>query len=97
NAIGISTGKAYLDNMNLSVEDDGLAIALGGLSKGVTPAKLMESYSSLATNGNMVESHSIERIVQNGQTLFKANPEMKEVFTHQVAWNMTEMLEETVV
>ncbi len=96
NEIGISTGKAYLDNMNLSVEDDGLAIALGGLSKGVTPAKLMESYSSFATNGNMVESHSIERIVQNGQTLFKANPEMKEVFTPQVAWNMTEMLEETV-
>ncbi|WP_052360714.1 transglycosylase domain-containing protein [Oceanobacillus manasiensis] len=95
--LGISYAKEYLEKLNLSIEDDGLAIALGGLTEGITPLNLMGSYSAFSRNGKMVDSHTIERIYDsNDELLFQADTVEKEVFTEQVAWDMTEILLETV-
>ncbi|GAB3790110.1 transglycosylase domain-containing protein [Virgibacillus kimchii] len=95
--IGIPYAKNYLQKMDIMLEDDGLAIALGGLSEGITPKQLMESYAGFSKYGEVIDSYTIERIYSKDQELlFQANPKTKEVFTPQVAWNMTEILMETV-
>lgn len=95
--IGIPYAKKFLHEMNITLEDDGLAIALGGLSEGITPQQLMESYSGFSKHGEVIDSYTIERIYnKEDELLFQANPKTKEVFTPQVAWNMTEILMETV-
>ncbi len=95
--LGVSYSKEYLQKLNLSIEDDGLAIALGGLAEGITPLDLLDSYSAFSRSGKMVDSHTIERIYNSDdELLFQAETEETEVFTEQVAWDMTEMLLETV-
>lgn len=97
NEIGIVNSKKYLKKLHLPIKDEGLAIALGGLSTGVTPAALMEGYTSFAQQGNVVKAHSIHQIMdQQGHKLFQAKLETEKVFSPQVAWNMTEMLQQTV-
>jgi penicillin-binding protein 2A len=97
NQIGIPYAKNYLQKMNIELEDDGLAIALGGLTEGISPQKLMESYASFSRYGEIIDSYTIERIYdKENNLLFQAQPKTAEVFTPQVAWNMTEILMETV-
>ncbi|WP_077325003.1 transglycosylase domain-containing protein [Virgibacillus siamensis] len=95
--IGISYAKDYLEKMHLNIKDDGLAIALGGLSKGLTPLQMAESFRAFASGGKVIESTSINRIYNREQeVIFKANPKENKVFSPQVAWNMTEMLTQVV-
>jgi penicillin-binding protein 2A len=95
--IGIPYAKNYLQKMNIPLEDDGLAIALGGLTEGITPQQLVESYAGFSKFGEVVDSYTIERIYnKDDELLFQANPKTTEVFTPQVAWNMTEILMEAV-
>ncbi|WP_370642464.1 transglycosylase domain-containing protein [Virgibacillus salidurans] len=95
--IGVDYSKDYLEQMGINFEDDGLSIALGGLSEGLTPIDLMESYGTFARNGSMVESFTIDRIYNRDEEMIvESNPSPEEVFSPQVAWNMTEMLMDTV-
>ncbi|GAA0596364.1 transglycosylase domain-containing protein [Virgibacillus siamensis] len=95
--IGISYAKEYLQQMDIHIEDKGLAIALGGLSDGLTPLQMAESYRTFASRGKAIESTAINRIYNREQKMiFTANPDETQVFSPQVAWNMTEMLTQVV-
>lgn len=95
--IGVNYAKSYLEKMDMTIVDEGLAIALGGLSEGVTPLDMMESYRTFSSKGKFVESYVIERIYDSSDLLiYEAVQEEKEVFSPQVAWNMTEILSEAV-
>src|SRR5699024_3606273 len=97
NEIGIDYAKSYLSKMNMDIEDDDLGIALGALSEGLTPIQLDEGYRTFVHNGEMIDSHEIVEIQnQKGDTVASANPETTEVFSPQVAWNITEILLSTV-
>ncbi|HLR70408.1 MAG TPA: PBP1A family penicillin-binding protein [Pseudogracilibacillus sp.] len=97
NEIGIDYAKSYLSKMNMDIEDDDLGIALGALSEGLTPIQLVEGYRTFIHNGEMIDSHAIVEIQnQKGDTVASANPETTEVFSPQVAWNITEILLSTV-
>ncbi|MBN6204849.1 PBP1A family penicillin-binding protein [Ralstonia pickettii] len=97
NQIGVNYAKSYLEKMDISIVDEGLAIALGGLNEGVTPLDMMESYRTFAADGKAIDSFAIERIYDKNDTLiYEAEAEEKEVFSPQVAWNMTEILSEAV-
>lgn len=91
--IGIDYTKQYLEEMNMGIEDDGLAIALGGLSEGLTPLNMVEGYRAFANEGKIIDLFTINKIY-NGQNelIVDASTNEKEIFTPQVAWNMTEML-----
>ncbi|WP_404451683.1 penicillin-binding protein [Virgibacillus necropolis] len=92
-SIGIDYAKSYLEKMNISIEDNGLAIALGGLSKGITPIKMMESYRPFIHGGKFIESHTITRIYnRDNEMIVEGKHKEIQVFSSQVAWNMTEML-----
>lgn len=95
--MGIDYAKSYLEKMNLYIEDEGLAIALGGLEKGLSPLEIVQSYRTFVGEGKLIEAHTIDQIVdREGQIVFKADPQEKEVFSAQTAWNMTEMLRKAV-
>lgn len=95
--IGISYAKDYLKKMGINIDDKGLAIALGGLSKGLTPLQMAESYRTFASGGKTIDSTAINRIYNREQeTIFKANPDEKQVFSPQVAWNITRILTQVV-
>ncbi|MFC4403194.1 transglycosylase domain-containing protein [Gracilibacillus xinjiangensis] len=95
--IGISYSKSILEKMNMMVEDNGLAIALGGLEHGVTPLQVTESYRTFIHNGEWLEPRSIQSITdRNGEKLSVVEQKTNQVFNPQVAWNMLRMLEATV-
>ncbi|MHA6251658.1 transglycosylase domain-containing protein [Oceanobacillus sp. CAU 1775] len=95
--IGIAESKSYLDKMDMPITDEGLAIALGALSEGVSPLDIMEGYRTFAANGNGIESYAIEEIYdKNDKLIYQAEKNEKEVFNPQVAWDMTEMLSKAV-
>lgn len=97
NELGVKKSKSYLDKLELSIPDNGLAIALGGLTDGVTPLELTKAYRSFGKNGKIIEPYFIEEIkTRKGEVIAKAKKEEKEVFSPQTAWNMTRMLEGVV-
>ncbi|WP_010529882.1 transglycosylase domain-containing protein [Lentibacillus jeotgali] len=97
NEIGISYAKAYLHKLNMPIEDDGLAIALGGLSDGVTPLQMAQSYRAFANGGKTIDAHAIEQIInREDEVIQQAEAKTTEVFSPQVAWNMTEILSNAV-
>ncbi|WP_163971321.1 transglycosylase domain-containing protein [Oceanobacillus halotolerans] len=97
NDIGIDYAKNYLTKMGIPLEDDGLAVALGGLTEGIAPLDMVRGYRSFAHNGEVTDPYTISRIEdQDGEVIYQANPSETEVFSEQVAWNMTEILTHTV-
>lgn len=97
NELGIDYAKTYLDKMHMNIDDQGLAIALGGLSEGITPIDVVRGFSTFANEGKALEPYTIERIYdQEGNELFYAKTITSDVFSPQVAWNMTEILQYTV-
>jgi penicillin-binding protein 2A len=97
NELGVKKSKSYLEKMDLSIPDNGLAIALGGLEEGVTPLGITKAYTSFGNNGKMIEPYFIEEIKsRKGEVIARADKIEKEVFSPQTAWNMTRMLEGAV-
>ncbi|GEN30714.1 penicillin-binding protein 1F [Cerasibacillus quisquiliarum] len=96
--IGIDYSKEYLKQLNIPLPNDhGLSIALGGLKYGITPIQLMDAYATFPNEGKFQDSHVIDKIYKsNGELLYQANKKQVQVFTKQVAWNITEILSETV-
>ena len=97
NEIGIKKSKSYLKKMNMNISDDHLGIALGGLSEGLTPINLAEGYRTFAAKGEFIESYTISEIYnRDDEKVFEINQKPIEVFSEQVAWDMTEILQTTV-
>ncbi|GGF15911.1 penicillin-binding protein 1F [Halobacillus andaensis] len=95
--MGIDYAKKYLDDLGLSTEDEGLSLALGGLSEGYTPLQLTEAYRSFANEGKVTNGYTIQQIIdRNGEVIHQHEQTEKQVFNKETAWNMTQMLEKTV-
>lgn len=95
--LGVDYSKEYLEKMGMNIPDDGLAIALGGLKDGVTPLNMVDAYSSFANNGTIVESSTIHEIYdRDNKRIDEKDNRTNNIFTAQVAWDMTEMLSYTV-
>lgn len=97
NDIGIDTGKGYLDQLNLSTTDDGLAIALGGLSSGYTPIQMATAYNTYLNEGIYRDSSAVIAIYdRNGIEITALTGEETQVFEKQSAWYTLNMLERVV-
>ncbi|MDY0396036.1 transglycosylase domain-containing protein [Virgibacillus halophilus] len=95
--VGIDRAKSYLDKMGIDIPDKGLAIALGGLSEGITPLQVADAYHTFANQGTYIKSSAISKIFdRDGQAIYQSKIKKKHVFSKQVAWDMTTMLETTV-
>lgn len=93
--MGIETSMKYLNKMNLDIDDkkDGLGIALGATSTGMSPLDLVERYRAFDHGGEMIQGYAIEEIRNHeGGTIHQVKKETKKIFSEQTAWTMTEML-----
>jgi len=90
------TGWEYGVKMGLPLvaDDTNLALALGGLTNGVSPVDMAGAYSTFANSGNYIEPHCITKITDaDGNVIYDASYDETKVFSKQTAYIMTDMLQ----
>ena len=91
----------YLKEMGITTisekDDNVLALALGGLTWGVSPLEMAGAYSTIANNGIYKEPTFYSKVVdENGDIVLKPNQKPKRVISEQAAYVLKEMLTESV-
>lgn len=95
NEIGIEKGldSAKRFGITLDKADRNLAIALGGLHKGLSPMDMAEAYTVFPNNGVRTKTHVIKKIVDaNGNVVVEWKGKKVKVTTKAVSDDMTTML-----
>ena len=78
-------------------ETRGPSIALGGLTRGVSPLELASAYATFAAGGAHVTPYFIERVLgPDGQELHRARPAPQPVLDGAVNATMVDILQEAV-
>lgn len=95
--IGINRGVQSMQNFGIKVpsDDKNLALALGGMSAGVSPLQMATAYSAFANDGNLPDqTYLIRKITDaNGKVISqKSNDRYHRIISHRVAEEMTMML-----
>ncbi len=104
NDIGIDRGIEYAQRLGIenlvltgSKNDRQLSVALGGITKGVTPLELASAYGTLANSGVHVEPIAILKVEdKSGRVVLENKPNKSVAVSEQVAFIMTNMLESVV-
>lgn len=98
--IGISKGFDFAINLGLPLDetnDKNLSLALGGLTKGVSPLNMAAAYAAFDNSGVYVEPHAIIKITdQQGNTIIEPAPKKHIAMTEKTAYLMTDMLKTAV-
>ena len=96
NKIGVNQGYQMAKKFGLPVEksDKNLALALGGMTNGVSPQQMARAYAVFANNGLMPSPHYITKIVDaSGKVVAKNDgSKNKRVISGKTAKEMTSML-----
>jgi penicillin-binding protein 2A len=95
NKIGVDKGYDYAKKFGLNPgkDDKNLALALGGLTNGVSPIQLASAYTAFANDGTMSKTGFIRKIVDaSGNTIVSNTKESKRVISKKVAKEMTSMM-----
>ena len=95
NEIGLKKGLNSLKRFGIPVEktDENLAIALGGMSKGVSPLQMANAFTAFVNDGNREDSHLITKIVgPTGNVIAEHEATTTNVTSKKVANEMTSML-----
>jgi len=93
--VGIEKAKNFASNLGIEFEneDQNLALALGGMTKGVSLKQLADAFCSLANNGAYKQSSFIKKIEDsNGSILYVNNQKPKQVCSSATASIMTDIL-----
>ncbi|MGE7767238.1 transglycosylase domain-containing protein [Peribacillus sp. NPDC096540] len=99
NEIGIDKGLDSLKRFGIPYKKDdrNLAIALGGMEKGVSPLQMAGAFSAFANDGKRMESHAIVKIVGiDGKELASWEEKATKVTSKAVVDKMNTMLLGTV-
>lgn len=99
NEIGVKTGVKYAKEMGIKLDknDNNLAIALGGLTKGTNTLEMAGAFSTMANLGEYNEPYSVKSIVDHsGKEVFKHKSNPKQVLKEKTAYEMTKMLQNVV-
>ena len=99
NEIGIDSGVDFAERSGIPLEkeDHTLSLALGGLSKGVSPLQMAQAFGAFANLGVMNKAYAISKITtKEGAVLFQSQPDAVQVTTPSVAYMMTLMLQDVV-
>lgn len=99
--IGIEKGMDFAEKLGISTlvrqgakNDLGLSLALGGLTKGVTPLELTAAYGTFANQGVYIKPSAIRKIEGRDGSVVWENPrESRRVMSEQSAYLMTSMLQ----
>lgn len=95
--VGINNAKNFAENagINFDKNDNGLAIALGGFTNGVSLKELTNSYLPFVNDGKFADVKFIKKIVDaNGKTIYERKVSEKQIMGEDTAYLMTDMLKE---
>lgn len=93
--VGIDKAKQYLERQNIKFDekDNNMALALGGMTYGITLKDLTNCYQSLANNGKYIKSSFIHYILdKNGKVIYKNNSIEKNIYREDTSFLVTDML-----
>ena len=92
-AVGITSLVESADHT-----DNNPAMALGGLTKGVSPLEMALGYGTIANNGVLNQPVSITKIVdRNGKIIFEHKPAPKQVVSAKAAYQTTDILKDVLI
>ena len=95
--ITVKYGLSFLDKLhfhNISyIDNDNMALSLGGFTEGVRVVDRAKGFSTLANNGSYSDRTCIKKIehVSDG-VVYKNNNEKDQVYSQDAAWMMTDVL-----
>lgn len=97
--MGPRTGIEFVKGLGIDMDeedDNNLALALGGFSKGITPLEMAGAYQSFANKGTHIKPYFIEKI-DNSQdkNVYTAEINESKVMRKQTAFLITSMLQST--
>ena len=96
-----SSSIEYLKKMGISTlneKDENLALALGGLDKGISPLEMAGAYSTIANDGVYLEPTFYTKITgKNGKDVLVSKQEKRRVFSEDVAYITKKILTQPVV
>ena len=91
----------YLEKMGITTlteKDKNLALALGGLEKGISPLEMAAAYATIANDGIYIEPTFYTTILnKSGKEFLKSNPEKHRVFEENVSYVLKELLTQPVL
>lgn len=98
--IGPKTSVKYLEKMGITTlnkNDETLALALGGLDKGISPLQMASAYATIANDGVYIEPIFYTQVETNdGKIILNPKQKTKKVFSTDVAYIVKELLTEPV-
>lgn len=99
NEIGIEYAKSYAKKAGLtfSADDNSLALALGGMTYGLTATELAGGYMCIANGGSYTKPTFIREIRdENGKILYSHTKNAERVFSEESSYLLTDILMDTV-
>lgn len=101
NLIGIDYGLEFAKKLGITSFDDtrdrNLALALGGITYGISPLEMAGAYGAIANQGVYIEPHTVLKILdRDGNLIYEANPEKRVVMSEETAYIMTDLLQTVV-
>lgn len=98
--IGTDTGYNYLLNFGFTTlvpEDNNQALALGGITNGVTNLELTAAYATIANSGTYVKPRFYTKILDHdGNILIDNTPKTHTVLKDTTAWLLTSAMQDVV-
>ncbi|MBR3499143.1 MAG: PBP1A family penicillin-binding protein [Selenomonadaceae bacterium] len=103
-ALGIDKAIFYAQEMGISTfvlqgdpNDANLAVSLGGLTRGVIPLEIASAYGTFANSGVYIPHTAITKVLdRNGNIIYEASLEGRQVITPESAADLTSMLEDVI-
>ncbi|WP_276351445.1 transglycosylase domain-containing protein [Cohnella caldifontis] len=96
NEIGVKTGINFAAKLGIKLdsEDRNLAIALGGLTHGVSPLQMARAYGAFANGGILEDPHSVLSITNaKGKVVYEYSaPKAQRVMAPETAYYVTEIM-----
>jgi len=88
---------SYLKKMGVTTmndeKDNSLPLALGGITKGISPLQMAGAYSTIANDGEYITPTFYTKVVDsNGKIIIEANQPKERVFSEQNAYLLKQLL-----
>ena len=93
----VARSLEYLDKFGLDISsehNDGLGLALGGMSKGPTVLQMAAAYAAIANNGTYIEPTFYTKVVNAEGTVIECEQKTERVISEQNAYILKTLLQE---
>lgn len=98
--ISTNLGYSYLQDFGFTTlvdDDNNQALALGGITKGVTNLELTAAYATIANGGTYIKPRFYTKILDHdGNVLIDNTPQTHGVLKESTAWLLTNAMEDVV-